>query len=94
MMKYTVATWVALPNPDPSAPAAVQERVDIVLGFIKWGSLIAVIAGLMAFGGIVWASERSGHAGKSTELKEKFGTAIVALIVVMTATSIVSFITG
>ena len=82
----------ALPNPDPVAPADVQAKVANVLGFLKWASLVSAIGALLGFGLMVWASDRAGHGGASAELKEKFGKVILAVIIVSTATSVVTFV--
>ena len=35
-------------DPDAQAPAGLQAKSDIVLGLVKWGSLIAVLGLLLA----------------------------------------------
>ena len=82
----------AIPNPAPSAPADVSAKASVVIGFIKWASLIAGLAGLAAFGMLALAADRGGMGSHAADMKERLGKIIVALVVVMTSTSIVTFI--
>jgi hypothetical protein len=82
----------AIPDPAPAAPAAVSAKAATVIGFIKWASLIAGLAGLAAFGMLALAADRGGMGSHAADMKERLGKIIVALVVVMTSTSIVSFI--
>jgi hypothetical protein len=81
-----------LPNPEPAAPADLSDKVNTVLGLIKWASLITGVAALMGFGFLVWAADHGGYGSQGAEMKERFGKVILGLVVTMSATSIVSFI--
>lgn len=84
----------ALPNPDPSAPGELQARVSTVLGLIKWVSLIAAIAALLGFGLLALTADRAGYGSQAADMKESLGKVIIAIVVVSSATAIVSFIAG
>lgn len=81
-------------DPNPDAPAKVKEKVDIVLGFIKWASLVAVVGGLLAFGMLTAAAERGGYGSGASEMKERFGRLLVGGIVTVSAVSIATFVFG
>lgn len=60
--------------------------------FVKYLSLASAVGALLGFGMLVWASERGGMGSGASEMKERFGKVILSVIVVLTATSIVSFV--
>lgn len=51
-----------IPNPDPSAPGAFQDKVDTVLGLLKYLGIVAVVAGFI-LAGILLAIGKSGGMG-------------------------------
>jgi hypothetical protein len=79
-------------DPDASAPAGLQDKADIVLGLVKWGSLMAVLGLLLASGMIALAGDRGYGGGMSPELKNKVMTAVIALALVASASQIVTFV--
>ncbi len=83
---------VPLPNPPPQAPPEVRAKASTVIGLIKFGSLIAAVAALAAFGLLALAAEHGGSASRAADMKEQFGKIIVSLVIVMTSTSLVTFI--
>lgn len=91
---YGVARVMIPVDPNPDAPQAVKERVNTVLGFIKWGSLVAVVGGLLAFGMLTAAAERGGYGSGASEMKERFGKLLVGGIVTVSAVSIATFVFG
>lgn len=94
MNRLIVSALSAIPNPSPQAPDDIEARTNKALGFLKWASLVGLVAALIVFGLMVFGSERGGHGSRSAELKERFGTVVVGAIVVAGASSIVSFLVG
>ena len=81
-----------LPDPDPDAPAGLKASASTVISLLKWGSLIAGLAALAGFGMLTLAAEKGGYGGAAATMKEKFGGVIIALIVALNATAIVTFL--
>jgi hypothetical protein len=81
-----------IPNPPPQAPPDLQAKTSTVVGLVKWGSLMAGLVGLAAFGMLALAADRGGMGSHAADMKERLGKIIVALVIVMTSTSIVTFI--
>lgn len=82
----------AIPDPKPAAPAELTAKASTVVGLIKWFSLMAGLTGLAGFGLLALAADRGGMGSQAADMKERLGKIIVALVVVMTSTSIVTFI--
>ncbi len=80
------------PDPTPAAPPLVTQKVNTLLGFIKYLSLASAVAALLGFGMLVWASERGGMGSGASEMKERFGKVLISVVIVLTAASIVSFV--
>ncbi|MEQ1700729.1 MAG: hypothetical protein ABMA25_11495 [Ilumatobacteraceae bacterium] len=95
---YEVSRVLAMPSipddPTAAAPQAVKDRVDTLLGFIKWGSMVAVVGGLLAFGMLTVAAERGGYGSGASEMKERFGKLLVGGIVTGSAVAIATFVFG
>jgi hypothetical protein len=79
-------------DPPASAPAGLQSKANLVLGLVKWGSLMAVLGLLLASGMIALAGDRGYGGGMSPELKHKVMTAVIALALVASASQIVTFV--
>lgn len=79
-------------DPDAAAPADLQAQANTVLGMVKWGSLMAVLGILLAMGMISLAADRGHGGGISPEMKSKGMTAVVALVIVGSASAIVNFL--
>ena len=43
----TVRLLAAVPNPSPIAPPGLGDAVNTLLGWLKWGGLVAGVAGLI-----------------------------------------------
>ena len=41
-------TQGGIPNPPPKAPPGAAGKVNDLLGFVKWGALVAIVAGFFA----------------------------------------------
>jgi hypothetical protein len=48
-----------VPNPAPAAPPGLARRVDTLLAWWKWGSLIAGVFGLIACGAMMAIGRRN-----------------------------------
>lgn len=83
---------IPLPNPTPSAPPEVTAGVDKIMGLVKWGSLIAAVVGLLAFGFMSLAADSGGYGSQSADMKEKMGKILGAVVVVSSASSLVGFV--
>src|SRR4051812_26154348 len=79
-------------DPAASAPAGLVSKVNIVLGLIKWASLVAVLALLLGAGAVAMAGDRGHGGGMSPELKSTVMKAVAALVVVGSASAIVNFV--
>lgn len=95
MAMGAAANFVAqVSDPDAQAPADLQARTDLVLGLVKWGSLIAVLGLLLASGMIALAGDRGYGGGMSPELKSSVMKGVIALVIVASAAQIVTFVSG
>jgi hypothetical protein len=79
-------------DPNAQAPAGLESKANLVLGLVKWGSLIGVLALLLASGMIVLAGDRGYGGGMSPELKSSMIKGVVALVIVASASQIVNFV--
>lgn len=79
-------------DPDAAAPAELKAKTDIVLGLIKWGSLVAVLGLLLASGMVSLAGDRGHGGGMSPELKSSVMKGVIALVIVAAASQIVNFV--
>ena len=79
-------------DPEAQAPAELKAKADIVLGMIKWGSLIAVLGLLLASGMVSLAGDRGYGGGMSPELKSSVMKGVIALVIVGSASQIVTFV--
>ena len=86
------APAAAVSDPDAQAPAMLQDKADLVLGLIKWGSLMAVLGLLLASGMIALAGDRGYGGGMSPELKSTMMKGVVALVIIASASQIVTFV--
>ncbi|MEQ1704202.1 MAG: hypothetical protein ABMA25_29195 [Ilumatobacteraceae bacterium] len=92
-MLHAVTGWVPmLPDPEPNAPAGLKDSASTVISLVKWGSLIAAIGALVSFGMLTLAAEKGGYGGAAANMKERFGTVLIALVVVTNATTLVAWI--
>ena len=79
-------------DPTAQAPAELKAKTDVVLGLIKWASLIAVLGLLLASGMISLAGDRGHGGGMSPELKSSVTKGVIALVIVASASQIVTFV--
>ena len=81
-------------DPVATPPPGIEAKVSLVLGMIKWSSLISVVGVLLAMGWLVWSGDRGHGAGLSPEMKGTMSRAVLALVIIGGATGIVQFVTG
>ena len=81
-------------DPDAAAPAGLQDKTNVVLGLVKWGSLMAVLGLLLAAGMIALAGDRGYGGGMSPELKSSVMKGVIALVIVASASQIVTFVSA
>lgn len=79
-------------DPPAAAPAGLNAKAQLVLGLIKWGSLVAVMGVLLAMGAFAWAGDRGHGGGVSPEMKSRGISAVVALVIVSSAATIINFV--
>lgn len=79
-------------DPDAQAPAGLKAKTNVVLGLVKWGSLIGVLGLLLASGLVVLGGDRGYGGGMSPELKSSVMKAVVALVIVGSAAGLVNFV--
>lgn len=48
-----------IPNPAPAIPGAVSSRISTLLGWWKWGALVAGLFGLIGCGAMMAAGRRN-----------------------------------
>ncbi|HWL44557.1 MAG TPA: hypothetical protein VNQ73_16575 [Ilumatobacter sp.] len=81
-------------DPPANAPAGLKAKTQVVLGMVKWGSLMAVLGLLLAAGMISLAGDRGYGGGMSPELKGSVMKGVIALVIVGSAAQIVTFVSG
>lgn len=93
---HTIGSHLPMPQsvttPTANAPAELKNAVNTVLGLIKWISLAAVMALLLSAGGVALAGDMGRGSGLSSEMRNLVGRAILALIVIGSAASIINFV--
>ena len=50
-----------VPNPAPQAPPGLSSRINTLLGWWKWGALIAGVFGLVGCGAMMAIGRRNRH---------------------------------
>ena len=79
-------------DPVAQAPEGLKTKTAIVLGLVKWASLVSVLGLLLAAGMVSLAGDRGHGGGMSPELKSTVMKAVVALVIVGSAAQIVTFV--
>ena len=57
---------VDVPHPDPKAPPGLDQYANVVLGYLKWGVLVAGVAGILICAGMIVIGRRH-HNQMGTE---------------------------
>lgn len=77
-----------IPNPDPIQPPGTQGFLSI-MGWAKWVALAVTILGLIAAGAMMSFNSRRGEGGEHVG---RVGMALVGVIIIAAATSLVGFL--
>jgi len=82
---HYLASGGPVDNPNPSSPVS-GSGVDLILGYAKWGSLIACAVSALVSGGMIAIGQLSnrpdhGDKGKRALLWSLGGAAVVALAI-------------
>ncbi|MBU2698558.1 hypothetical protein [Pimelobacter sp. 30-1] len=78
-----------VPDPKPQAPSGLQDKVDLLLGLLKWGGIAAVVAGFIIAGIMLALGNGSGHGGR--EGQDRLWKVAAGAIVIGAASSIAGF---
>src|SRR5260370_36259557 len=57
-----VAAGPAVPDPAPAPPPGLAATANLLLGWLKWGGLVAGVAGLIICGIMMAVGRRNRHA--------------------------------
>jgi hypothetical protein len=79
-------------DPTAAAPAGLAQKVNLVLGIVKWASLMGVLGLFLAGGLVIFAGDRGYGGGMSPELKSTVIKGGLALVLVASAAQIVNFV--
>lgn len=77
-----------IPNPDPIQPPGTQGFLAM-MGWAKWVALAVTILGLIAAGAMMSFNSRRGEGGEHVG---RVGMALVGVIIIAAATSLVGFL--
>jgi hypothetical protein len=86
---FTVFQAAAIPNPDRQAPAALANKVDLVLGIAAWAGTAAGVAGVLVTGAMMAISLKRGE---SSEHMSRLGMVLGGCVLVATAGPLVQFV--
>lgn len=81
-----------IPNPSPSAPPGTGKVSDL-LGWLKWGGLIASVIGIFGLAIAMALARKEGHGDNENFLKV-FLRIMIAVILLGAAASLVGWIGG
>jgi ribose/xylose/arabinose/galactoside ABC-type transport system permease subunit len=79
----------AVPNPGREAPAALTEKVDLVLGIVAWAGTAAGVAGVLVVGAMMAISVKRGE---SSEHMSRLGMVLGGCVLVSTAGPLINFV--
>ncbi|MFJ2257213.1 hypothetical protein ACIOKD_02525 [Streptomyces sp. NPDC087844] len=86
MLTFPVA---AIPDPQRQAPAALTEKVDLVLGIAAWAGTAAGVAGVLVTGAMMAISVKRGE---SSEHMSRLGMVLGGCVLIATAGPLVQFV--
>ncbi|MGW5333113.1 hypothetical protein [Streptomyces bauhiniae] len=91
MASPLVALAAAVPNPGRDAPAALQDKVNLVLGIAAWAGTAAGVAGVLVTGAMMAVSFKRGEG---SEHMGRLGMILGGCVLVATAGPLVQFVFG
>ena len=66
LLALSVGQWFLAPEPTVQAPPGLQEKTDLLLGWLKWGGIGAGTAGIMV-AGIMMAVGRRNRSSMAAD---------------------------
>lgn len=85
-----LSTPMDVPNPTPKAPPVVEEKIDLLLGFLRYGVIAACVAGVFIVAAKAALSHRRGELG---DVVGNLGAVAAACVLVASGSALVGFIT-
>lgn len=65
---YALASRLpGLNDPNPAAPPGVEDKVNKLLGFLKFGGIVVAVIGLIMIGASWMISHRNGDGDEKTQ---------------------------
>ncbi|MEV6317818.1 hypothetical protein [Streptomyces sp. NPDC051776] len=89
MLKNLALYLAAVPNPGRQAPAALSDKVNLVLGITAWAGTAAGVAGVLITGATMAVSLKRGE---SSEHMGRLGMVLGGCVLVATAGPLVTFV--
>lgn len=83
-----------VPDPSPEAPAELVDRVNTMLSLIMWLTIAAAAAVMVTAGLVTWAGERGYGGGMSQQMQSLVGRAVIALVIIGSASRITTWVMG
>jgi hypothetical protein len=80
----------AVPNPAPDAPPEIKAKIDLLLGFLRYGVIAACVAGVFAVAGKAALAHRRGEL---SDVMGHLGAVAIACVLVASASALVGFLT-
>ncbi|MEU8677804.1 hypothetical protein [Streptomyces sp. NPDC048560] len=78
-----------VPTPKSSAPKALTDKVDVILGIAAWAGTAAGVAGVLITGAMMAISMKRGE---SSEHMSRLGMVLGGCVLVATAGPLVTFV--
>ncbi|MFJ6632104.1 hypothetical protein ACIQMR_12000 [Streptomyces sp. NPDC091376] len=80
-----------IPQPTPSAPVALEEKIELLLGVLAWVGTTAGVVGVLVTGIMMAVSHRRGEL---SEHMSRLATVLVGCGLVSVAGPLVTFVFG
>ena len=99
LQDLTLRTAVALtahlptgtvPNPSPDAPPEIKAKIDLLLGFLRYGVIAACVAGVFLVAGKAALAHRRGEL---SDVMGHLGAVAAACVLVASGSALVGFMT-
>ncbi|MGQ0846563.1 MAG: hypothetical protein ACT4QF_20765 [Sporichthyaceae bacterium] len=82
-------TAVEVPNPKPSAPPEIAAKIDLLLGFLRYGVIAACVAGVFLVAGKAALAHRRGEL---SDVMGHLGAVAAACVLVASGSALVGFL--
>ena len=90
----TVLASGPIDNPGPQDPVSGSNGVDLLLGYAKWGALIACALSALVSGGLMAVGSLSHHPDRSDQGKRALVWSLGGVVVTAIAIPVVDTIFG